>query len=257
MTSKFTQKINSFDDKAREFLLNTQNDQALLNVFKSNNITDVDTTDSISSGIANYCIEDKNIQDLFDLILFRTNNNLDLSIRLFNQINEILISLGLKKDDQKPKMEIKKEEYPEDEDAEHVEESQKTNQTEATKPETEETAEDILKEIENPTPLVSSSLEILKRGVATESKNVSQTENTGLEDYSSPLSAQPQSQPQSQPQPTPAPTTENQTQTPTMSVMPTKDSLKKEDQLKAKLDQPTIQPEKSTYYKIDPYREQF
>lgn len=92
---------------------------------------------------------------------------------------------------------------------------------------TNETAEDILKEIENPTP-APASIPVFKPEIIV---------------------------------PTPAST---QQETPTSMTMPTKEQViasqqtnpSKESQLNSKLTEPSSQPLKSTYYKIDPYREQ-
>ncbi len=98
-----------------------------------------------------------------------------------------------------------------------------------------ETAEDILKEIENPTssPLI---FPIIKPSFSTAPNVVTPIEIPKIESKTEAKIALPTSD----------------TITPTSLVMPSN----KESQLNSKLTEPVVQTAKSTYYKVDPYREQ-
>ena len=125
-----------------------------------------------------------------------------------------------------------------------------------------ETAEDILKEIENPTssplilPIIRPSSENTTPSIVTvaetpkaevtqpknnvESQQIPATQVLSQETTNTPVVA-----PEQNPQNTPSTTTPTPTTTPS-----------KESQLDSKLAEPVVQTAKSTYYKVDPYREQ-
>lgn len=262
----FNEKINSFGEKTRAFILNPLSDSGLINIFKNNNINNQDVVDSISNAISLYLLGEKTIQNLFDLILFRLDNRKSFAMEFFGQINnDILIPMGFNTENKQPNFDLDEDDVDRNdvsqdnslddndiyedmeslltpEDLVEIEEigTDKQKTTKLAEPQKEETAEDILKEIENPTPLVSSSLEILKKNMSANTTHQAQlpTEPSIQSTAASP----------STPEITPS--------IPTISVMPSKEPLKKEDQIKAKLNQPITQTEKSTYYKVDPYREQ-
>jgi hypothetical protein len=112
---------------------------------------------------------------------------------------------------------------------------------------TTETAEDILKEIENPTPAPSTipahtPLTVVQTQTPTPVINTTPpTPEIVPTQTTTPASSSP----------TTTPTPPIQSSNPASMVMPTK-----EDILNGKLTEPSAQPLKSTYYKIDPYREQ-
>lgn len=111
-----------------------------------------------------------------------------------------------------------------------------------------ETAEDILKEIENPTPAPSTipaPTPSIVAPIQTPTPVINTTPPT-------PEIVPTQTTTPIQPSIITPPTTEpTPSSNPISMVMPTK-----EDVLNSKLTEPSAQPLKSTYYKIDPYREQ-
>ncbi len=221
-------RMSNLPEALRNKLYDLETDQDLINVFSKRKIIDQNAIESIANTITLVALGFFAKSELLDLIKRKIP---DFYQEIYQEIDEkILIPNNLKGAD-KPWDDLFV-----DEDLEPKEEQVDFNK----EPQKEETAEDILKEIENPTPLVSSSLEILKKNMSA---------NTT---YQAQLPTEPAIQSTTVSPPTP----ETTPSTPAISVMPNKNSLKKEDQMTAKLNQPVTQTEKSTYYKVDPYREQ-
>jgi hypothetical protein len=214
-------KRKQYPEQIQEMLLAPEKDSKILSIFQRNKISDTEATDSISSGITLVATDIMSKEGLYQLVKFRLNDDETLAKKVFYEIDTEILTpnnfVGLKDESGDEDL---------DEDQDFTIESTELDENK------EETAEDILREIENPTP----SPLILPRATTP-------TPQT--------------------PVPTITPVIETALATPPTTPIPTEatppqqePAPNKETQLDSKLTDTAVQTAKSTYYKVDPYREQ-
>ena len=252
-------RLKTLSKEMQDKLLMLSYEDYFRNIINYKNVKDDEIFDAVGYAARVVALGFASKQEMFDLILEAIGDE-DEARHIFEEIDRTILVpnnfQGLQQDQQEtPKAEV----------------SQGTSTQENTTI-TTETAEDILKEIENPTP-APASLPVFK----PEPVISTQAQAPELAPTQAPQQSTIQTQ---QPIQTEIPQTNtpiNQTQpTPTQSnpvsmTMPTKEQVaaqqmnqppqvqtnpNKESQLDSKLTDATAQPLKSTYYKIDPYREQ-
>ncbi len=234
---KINEKIQQYPTELWDMLYLPEEDSKILSVFQNNNIKDMEVIQSISNGVKLVAVEIMSKSKFYELIKFRLNDNEDLAKIVFNEFNsKILIPnnfIGLIED---------QKEIP------NPESSAKTDAPQ----EIHETAEDILKEIENPTPAPASLPAFTPNPIATTSNITPPPTLYPQQTTTSPESIQTASLTQTHTQnTTSSPQTQTPSPNPTSMIMPTKESI-----LDSKLKEPSAQPLQATYYKVDPYREQ-
>jgi len=233
MTQKKDNKtIQEYPKELWDMLLLPEDDPKILAIFSINGIVDLDIIESIANGVRCVALESISKSEFYDLIKFRLNDNEDFARKLFKEFDDkILIPnnfIGLQKK------------------AEAADPNIDTG-VNNTIVEKTETAEDILKEIENPTP-APSTIPAPTPAIVAPTQTPTPTINTTPP---TPEIVPIQTTTPASSSPTTTPTPPIQSSNPASMVMPTK-----EDILNGKLTEPSAQPLKSTYYKIDPYREQ-
>ena len=229
-------RIKQFPESTQKMLIRPEKDSSILAIFKDNNIVDdVNVINSISNGIKLVATQFMSKTDLYELIRFRLNNNDFLARKIFAEFDTKILSpnnfnglIDNRKIEDVGKEEAEEEDELVSDEESEIEKKEVVQQTSSEPEKSTETAEDILKEIENPTPyygIVSGPTQTL---TTTSGVPLSATLTPNAVTSTSPSSLE--------------------------STTPT--TPKKEEQLDSKLTEPVVQPSKSTYYKVDPYREQ-
>ncbi len=253
---KFTEsdiknKIDSLPNELREKLLFLAYDNSFVSIINYRSVKTQDVINEIDYATRMTALGFSSKQELFDAISGAAEDE-DETRHIFGEIDStILVPNNLQgapeetasKDTSEPEEEgVGMTEDVEPKKTEVVDKYSDSNNT-------TETAEDILKEIENPTPsplilpIIKPLPETITNVIATAEApktELAQPSNDGA------LTLTPT------PTSTPAPTlTPTSTLTPPPTTTPNKES-----QLDSKLTEPVVQTAKSTYYKVDPYREQ-
>lgn len=279
---ELTNRIKEYPTEVQALLLNPEKNIKILSILQSNNIKDQEEIDSISNGVRLIATRYMSKTDFYELIKFRLNGDEFLARKLFSELdtgvmlpNKFIGAIdnnieksGEDKEDIDTKTEDEDDSIYNEINVDYTPEEQafldSTENESVLTPPKEETAEDILREIENPTP--SFRLPIINQNIQpSETKETIEDKKLQMPEFFAP--AIPSTTPVVEipkinlldqtilttalpPTPAPLPTPKPSTPTPTLS--PTN----KEDGLDIKLVTPVVQPAKSTYYKVDPYREQ-
>jgi hypothetical protein len=207
----FIDKMNSLEIGLQKKLLLLSYDDLFIKVINSKNIKSEDVIKAIDYAVKVTALGFASKQEMFNLIEDVIVDE-DETRHIFEEIDKTILVPN--------NLQGAPEEIKADEEQEDVQPSDDYTK------ETLESAEDILREIENPTPS-PLILPIIK-----------------------PLPTV--TTPEPPKEVVPQPNTENLIQT---NKIP-QQTPTKETQLDSKLTEPVVQPAKSTYYKVDPYREQ-
>ncbi|MEI6042122.1 MAG: hypothetical protein WCQ00_00960 [bacterium] len=224
---EFIDKMNLLPAELQKKLLLLDYDDDFISIINYNSIKPAETINAIGLAVRLVALGFSSKQELFESV---SNEVLveDEARHIFSEIDRTILVPNNLKGIIETGIELHTEGQ---EDATNTEDKYSTHNI-------TETAEDILKEIENPTPATSSMVSSFNKQTTTTLTAVGphdQLSVDGLTNESSNIIKNPQN-----------------TATPT----DTTPAPNKEGQLEAKLTETVIQPVKSTYYKVDPYREE-
>ena len=201
---ELNKRILALPSEKQDLILHPEKNSTIVQTLKDNQIDHEEDFESVVNGIKLVALNAASKDDLFQLIYFILHDDEVLANKAFIEIDDkILIPNGFTgsdKDTSSTENPTTDDEY---EELEYTEEEKAFLNSLISK---EETAEDILREIENPTPSIIKPIQPVEVVVKKD------------------------------------------TEIPAVNT--------KEDILDSKLKEPVIQTPKSTYYKVDPYREQ-
>ena len=231
--SEYKEKLDLLPADLQDKLLMLSYDDTFLRIINGGVIKSEDAVADIDYATRMTALGFMSKEEMFNTIYGGVEDDEDEARRIFKALDEtILVPNNL---EGAPEQDIKEDEEDGEGKVSEKTENELAREDNKYSENTTETAEDILREIENPTTSISTISEPKKEKPTNTDTGV----NPVQQNTTTPTEVVPE------------------VIKPTENTLATEPKVpNKESQLDSKLTEPVVQPAKSTYYKVDPYREQ-